>query len=434
MSFSQKQHKENLEKWASSKYAAFEKGVIWYLYGDQYALSKNERGDPPWIGSSAFMNAGQRLKNGNTMICDFAANCVYEVTRDHDVVWSFGEFGVSGSDDEHLYHPHFVSVDEDAGKVLIADSVNDRVLEVDYETKDVLHELTSIDSGDIQDPHSVCYTPQGNIMVALLGNHYIVEVDWAGNEVWSWGTWNTSGHTENPERLNNPTAAFPYPPRRDEYAVISDYRNDRALWVLEDGTVDYKVVAPSPECVEPGNDLRVGVGCTRDFCFALNRLGALETYVPWESSYFEPTIDGTYLIGGEDVREIDPRYFPSRMNLRSRTLLDSYSLGANTSVGPIYSGANNIEQDQVVLTFPFDKVTFMIKSTQSADYEPLVARTSTPFDSTGLRFADWMALPSKSLTAGEWETYTPTYKAPMMGLRITMGGTDGNVTVHVSGE
>jgi len=410
-------------------------GIVWYLYADWYARSKTppQRGRAPWIGGGTFMNAGQRLRNGNTMICDYEAHCVYEVTKDWRVVWQFGEFGVAGSDLTHLNHPHFVCVDEDTGKVLIADSANHRVLEVDYTTKKVLHTLAATASGAFHDPHCAVYTPDGHLLISNLNDHYVVETDWTGVEYWSAGLYGTSGQTEVPLRLYGPTAAFPYPPGKPEYVVISDYGNDRVLAVKRDRTIAWRMVASRPECARPALDLRLGVASEGELCFAVDRNGALLTYVPYMGPYFEPTIDGTYLLseGNAAVMEFDPHYFRPYALPKSRSLLTGYSLPANESVGPIYSGATHIENMQVLITFPYDKVTFYVRSTQAATFTPLIARTvEDRLDS--LRFNDWISIDSVSLTANVWEVYTVVPHAPMMGALITMGSTGGVVDVFVS--
>jgi len=396
-------------------------GIVWYVLGDYESLLKRQHGRKPFIGSGNFLGGAQRLTNGNTMICDYGGSAVYEVTPDWEIVWEYGEYGVPGSDEKHFNGCHYIQVDEDRDTVLVSDAWNGRVMEIRRSDKKVLRTLSKIDSGSLHGVHSAVYTDRG-ILVAILSSHYVAEVDWDGHELWSWGSWGTSGHTESPQRLYYPTAAFQY----DDRYLITDYSNDRVLCVREDGSVAWRLVSLSPECAQPSLDRMIGVGGS-DPCFWIDRYGVLRGYIPHSGEYFQSTIDGTWILSSSTVLyEFDPTLLRPYVLPSTGMGLSSYSLPANESVGPIYSGADHIERFKVSAMFPYEKLTFYVRSSQPATFEPLVSRGSIG------RFEEWIPIDSISLSANTWEIYTFSGHAHLASFRITMGGTGGTVDVFIS--
>jgi len=116
-------------------------------------------------------HSAQRLSNGNTLICDSENQRVIEVTRSKHIVWSYGT-GTAGSGAGQLANPNAATRLAN-GHTLISDSDNGRVLEVDASGK-LVHTfgkggLTPA-NGALSDPRTALRLSDGTTLIADLGN------------------------------------------------------------------------------------------------------------------------------------------------------------------------------------------------------------------------------------------------------------------------
>ena len=195
----------------------------------------------------------ERLANGNYLfsICDDyhinasvpLVNSIIEMTPDYEVVWNYTIYGP-------LTHNHEVhDVDKlPNGNYLIADMSQDRVIEVNS-TYDIVWEWRSIDHlVDIPEPipsdwvhlNDVDRLPNGNTLMTLRNYDSVIEVNPAGDIVWSYGdlefdnTTNSNNHLilwgpHNADRLSN------------GHTMIADSLNHRILEVDMDCKIVWQI-------------------------------------------------------------------------------------------------------------------------------------------------------------------------------------------------
>jgi len=231
---------------------SWRKGIKWYVGADPKSiLVKGVRGDPPNLlcgwGTAKFY----RMKNGNTLICDTGTHQVIEVNPEYEILWSFGKLNVFGTGLKELHSPEFVDYDEETDRVLIADKLNNRFLEVDRKTR-VVTAFTSSALGPFGEIRSAMYNPfTGNFVVADETNHVVFEMDRTGAIIWSFGTYGTPGSTLS--LLNKPFHAEMLEHEKDiQRVIISDFGNDRVLQVrVADGVVETLWVVPEPIHCQP---------------------------------------------------------------------------------------------------------------------------------------------------------------------------------------
>ena len=96
------------------------------------------------------------------------------------IIWQYGTSKAHGSGDNQLYLP-VSAVVMPSGNILIADLYNHRVIEVDRNRQIIWQYGTSeaLGSGDNQLylPYSAVVMPSGNILIADRYNHRVIEVD-----------------------------------------------------------------------------------------------------------------------------------------------------------------------------------------------------------------------------------------------------------------
>jgi len=137
-------------------------------------------GIPPGVAQAS----AQCLANG----C--ADNRVLLVNRDGDIVWQYGQFGVTGSDFNQLNVPvqnTFVPVGDPqtgflpSGNVLITDQSNERIIEVRISDKTIVWQYGTTGvagNGDNQlsNPNAAELLTNGNILISDENNNRAIEV------------------------------------------------------------------------------------------------------------------------------------------------------------------------------------------------------------------------------------------------------------------
>jgi len=132
-----------------------------------------------------YPNDANFLSNGNLLITDRDRHRVIEVNRDTGaIVWQFGVTNQSGNDDTHLNGPHNADRLSD-GNTIIADSNNNRVLEVDS-AGGIVWEYDPSGGDGLSWPRDADVLDNGNVLIADSWNGRVVEVNESGDEVWEY--------------------------------------------------------------------------------------------------------------------------------------------------------------------------------------------------------------------------------------------------------
>jgi hypothetical protein len=169
--------------------------------------------------------------SGNVLITDQGNQRIIEVRRsDNAIVWQFGETGVVGSDDSHLSNPNAAELLA-GGNILISDENNGRALEVTHTTPSVVV-ATFTQAGGLAFS-GVAFASRlssGHTLITDSNNSRIVETDAAGGDFWHFFTNTRPG--------SNPS---PLPTRAVRLAngdtLISDQFNDQVIRVNTEGVI-----------------------------------------------------------------------------------------------------------------------------------------------------------------------------------------------------
>jgi len=220
----------------------------------------------PGPGAVIAPNDVERLAYGLTLIAGTGTtNCpdnrVLIVDQDGNIIWQYGQAGVSGSGQNELNVPVF-AIQRPSGSILITDQANNRVIEVDQSgnvlanyNQGLNNPNSAVDStaggyyvvADEGSSRVLGILPQhpvpfvlykrglnavasalqlldGDILVADSGNNRILEVTSAGKPVFKYYTNRGTGSNSAP----NPTGAMRL---KDGTTLIADQFNDRVIIV-----------------------------------------------------------------------------------------------------------------------------------------------------------------------------------------------------------
>lgn len=136
-------------------------------------------------------SSAQRLDNGHYLIADTGNNRVIEVTRRNKVVWQYGD----PEDATILNGPTYACKLPHGGNILITDSGNNRILVIDQSGSNFFTYVTSTRPGSVADPRpSHCVQlKNGHFLIADQFNQQIIELDGTGVAVAVYGTIGVSG-------------------------------------------------------------------------------------------------------------------------------------------------------------------------------------------------------------------------------------------------
>lgn len=177
------------------------------------------------------------LPNGHVLITDQGNQRVIEVTRGHRIVWQYGMTGVSGQDPGQLHDPNSAELLEN-GNILIADENNNRAIEV---TRRKTIAATYTAGGTTSGVAFASRLPNGNTLLTDSNNARVVEVDPKDAVVWEYFTDREPGSNTAPL----PTRAIRL---RNGNTIMSDQFNHRVIIVSPEG----KTVATYGQLNTPG--------------------------------------------------------------------------------------------------------------------------------------------------------------------------------------
>jgi hypothetical protein len=158
------------------------------------------------------------LPNKDVLITDQANQRIIEVTKQKKIVWQYGTTGVAGSGANQLNNPNSAEL-LDNGNILIADENNNRAIEVDR-ALNIIATFTA--GGTVSGCAFASRLPNGDTLITDSNNSRIVEVDENDSVVWQYFT--------NAQPGSNPT---PLPTRalrlKNGNTIISDQFNARVI-------------------------------------------------------------------------------------------------------------------------------------------------------------------------------------------------------------
>lgn len=158
------------------------------------------------------------LPTGTVLITDQGNQRIIEVDMQKNILWQYGETGMAGNGPNQLNSPNSAELLAN-GHILIADEANDRVIEV---TRDLAIVDTFTAGGTVSGAAFASRLPDGNTLITDANNNRIVEVDPDDTIVWEYFTNLQPG--SNPMPL--PTRAIRL---RNGDTIISDQFNHRVI-------------------------------------------------------------------------------------------------------------------------------------------------------------------------------------------------------------
>jgi len=191
-------------------------------------IEVDPRGQIVWNYSDGltFAHSAVVTRDGNVLVADTTNDRVVEISRDRQIVFSTDELGRGAgtfSDGSHLEYPNS-AVELDDGTFLITDRNNDRCIILDRDGRI----LWSYDQ--VKRPHNAEMLDNGNVIIADSEANRIVEVARDKRLVWSYGD-------GTPQKLNWPRHARRLP---DGNTLITDSKNARVLEVDADGRIAWR--------------------------------------------------------------------------------------------------------------------------------------------------------------------------------------------------
>ena len=163
------------------------------------------------------------LPDGSVLITDQGNSRVIVVNPNHRIVWQYGMTGNPGAGADQLNNPNSAELLSN-GHVLIADESNNRVIEVTRDHRIVWQYGSPSDTATLNGSAFASRLPDGNTLITDSNNNRVIEVTADKDVVWSYVTNMRPGSMANPL----PTRAVRL---ADGDTLISDQYNDQVIAV-----------------------------------------------------------------------------------------------------------------------------------------------------------------------------------------------------------
>jgi hypothetical protein len=180
------------------------------------------------------------LPNFHVLITDQGNDRIIEVTLNKNIVWQYGQTGVAGDGPNQLNSPNSAELLAN-GDVLIADESNNRVIEVNR-AKNIVWSYGCATCTQLNGAAFASRLPDGTTLITDGGNNRILDVDSNGNVVWTYYTNARAGSVSNPQ----PSRAVQL---KNGNILISDQYN---MQVIEIDS-NQNIVWSQGEIAVPGN-------------------------------------------------------------------------------------------------------------------------------------------------------------------------------------
>jgi hypothetical protein len=157
----------------------------------------------PGPGSIIGLNDAERLSGGLTLLAGTGVpagaspgapgfscvdNRVIVVNRHGDIVWQYGQAGVTGSGPNELNVPVF-AIQLPNRNILVVDQANNRVVEVGRFSREIVWTYGPTSGpGALNNPNSAELLSNGHVLIADENNNRVIEITRGGHIVWQYGS------------------------------------------------------------------------------------------------------------------------------------------------------------------------------------------------------------------------------------------------------
>src|SRR5215470_2213575 len=145
------------------------------------------------------LNDAERLSGGLTLLAgtgipsgsqSYPKGCVDNrvivVNQQGNIVWQYGQAGVTGSGQNQLSVPVF-AIQLPSRNIMVVDQGNNRVIEIDRTTKQLVWSYgPKAGPGALNNPNSAELLPNGHILIGDENNNRVLEIARDGTIVWSY--------------------------------------------------------------------------------------------------------------------------------------------------------------------------------------------------------------------------------------------------------
>jgi outer membrane protein assembly factor BamB len=153
----------------------------------------------PGPGTIIGLNDAERLSGGLTLLAgsgipagstSYPKGCVDNrvivVDQHGNIVWQYGQAGVTGSGANQLNVPVF-AIQLPNRNIMVVDQANNRVIEIDRFSKQIVWSYgPKSGAGALNNPNSAELLPNGHILIGDENNNRIIEITRAGTIVWQY--------------------------------------------------------------------------------------------------------------------------------------------------------------------------------------------------------------------------------------------------------
>ena len=136
------------------------------------------------------------LPYGDILVTDQGNQRVIEITLDKKIVWQYGQTGVAGDAANQLNSPNSAELLKN-GHILIADEANNRVIEVTRKHK-IVWSYGCATCTQLSGAAFASRLDNGDTLITDSNNNRVLQVDMGGNVVWSYSTNARPGSVSNP--------------------------------------------------------------------------------------------------------------------------------------------------------------------------------------------------------------------------------------------
>jgi len=198
----------------------------------------------PGPGTIIGLNDAERVSNGLTILAGTGIppntvpgltngcvdNRVIVVDQGGNIVWQYGQAGVTGSGPNQLSVPVF-AIQLPNRNIMIVDQSNERVIEVGRFSKKVVFSYGCPTCNLLNNPNSAELLPNGHILIADENNNRAIEITRSGKIVWQ------TAAAYNGLPLSFVAFASRLP---NGNTIITDSGNSRILIITPDGHVGFQ--------------------------------------------------------------------------------------------------------------------------------------------------------------------------------------------------
>ncbi len=153
----------------------------------------------PGPGAIIGLNDAERLSGGLTLLAGTgipagsqsdpkgcADNRVIVIDQKGNIVWQYGQAGVTGSGPNELNVPVF-AIQLPSRNIMVVDQGNNRVIEIDRNSKQIVWSYgPKSGPGALNNPNSAELLPNGHILIGDENNNRVIEITRDGTIVWQY--------------------------------------------------------------------------------------------------------------------------------------------------------------------------------------------------------------------------------------------------------